>query len=1164
MKGVSAAATTGLAVAGAAARGGLTKFGLDDVPIVSQAKADPAADKLFGAAPKQNQPPGPPVKVSPAPNAPVRPAPLTPGTKIVPAAPPSMFESTLPTAAGEKPKRVPKYKDAPFIPEGMVIPPPDQRRTTPPAIKQRQGRLKKDGTRSGAESDEDFAQRYENAWVYKEILARTYSPSALEIFKSVQDMQQRVGSTEYKAMGALAGLVGLMLSGVVFKKAFYGRLPNARKIDDLPSFRPVEDAAPGTVAISQRWDFARVADDVNAALTNVARRAGIDPVVVDRLAQTFRIQTRNGARALADSAVNEGRMETPVFRFGVEKSLKDMAVMSTSETDRYLGLLHQYDLLREEANTAVNKAVAAKELKPSKGTIYTARKETEGTRQQINDVNKQIRDMEAAYPGIDKMGQYNRQWNNELVTFRESAGEYGTITKEEANRLRATQTNHLGTGERPIDGQATEARQLIKERLDNEAIGKYIDEVRKVDERLFVKTTKEELDANPKWKPRSVSFLRNGEREYYTTDRLLADTLKADHHTITGFSGNTLYATKKLLESTTTGVFAPDFSVVSAIRSYWIAKFTTEQGFRAPTAIGSIMAIPQQLIPQMAKSISNGLDRGSAGMLKEIFDTGILGQTVGSQWMDGLSRRLAVVFDESLYAQLKATGSHRGSILEQQQVASSIREATKYIDAAAATSNAVRGTQHFFNAWKASIEAVHSSVSFNYAQRNLGKEGLPELAERARRLTGDPRTGGELFVSGRKGGREITFESGDKGLNARIADTLVRGYGYSVDAAREAIPWWNPTLQGAKRIGEAYLHNPVRFTRSTVLYAMAPAMSLMYYAKMLDAPGPNGEPGGDPNGRSYVDWVLNGRSSRNRMMNFSIPLAGRPVEDSPEVTFFHELTIAKRFAETAFHHMWGSDFPKDDLIRGYYNTPNDHLSARRSLKEDLNIAAHMFMDVAVIPPVPPLLNAGLGLMGIRGPQGIWGGEAFTPKKDPFNQNGGLPAAVEISTRALMGGLAEAAGVLYANAANAEGWESALKSGALGVRDVYVKKVPFLRDATHILPDRSNNTDMAKEVFDKQQEFNDLSRFYKKWTINEGRINTKGASTPGDIAVMEQYGQQKLGPGNPGTKQPEPTNPLYKEYMQEFYNSFAKETIREALPSGLYGEIMVYRRRSSSV
>jgi hypothetical protein len=180
-------------------------------------------------------------------------------------------------------------------------------------------------------------------------------------------------------------------------------------------------------------------------------------------------------------------------------------------------------------------------------------------------------------------------------------------------------------------------------------------------------------------------------------------------------------------------------------------------------------------------------------------------------------------------------------------------------------------------------------------------------------------------------------------------------------------------------------------------------------------------------------------------------------------------------------------------------------------------------------------------MGIRGPQGIWGGEAFTPKKDPFNQNGGLPAAVEISTRALMGGLAEAAGVLYANAANAEGWESALKSGALGVRDVYVKKVPFLRDATHILPDRSNNTDMAKEVFDKQQEFNDLSRFYKKWTINEGRINTKGASTPGDIAVMEQYGQQKLGPGNPGTKQPEPTNPLYKEYMQEFYNSFAKET-----------------------
>ena len=45
------------------------------------------------------------------------------------------------------------------------------------------------------------------------------------------------------------------------------------------------------------------------------KRAGINQEVVDRLMQTFRIQTRNGGRALADSAVMEGRMDTPAFRF---------------------------------------------------------------------------------------------------------------------------------------------------------------------------------------------------------------------------------------------------------------------------------------------------------------------------------------------------------------------------------------------------------------------------------------------------------------------------------------------------------------------------------------------------------------------------------------------------------------------------------------------------------------------------------------------------------------------------------------------------------------------------------------------------------------------------------------------------------------------------------
>ena len=138
-------------------------------------------------------------------------------------------------------------------------------------------------------------------------------------------------ASEYRAIGATgAALVGVALSGLMFKKFYTGR--------GVPNFRPVENAAPGTMAISKRFDLVRVYDDINASLRRIGKRAGINQEVVDRLMQTFRIQTRNGGRALADSAVMEGRMDTPAFRFHAPVSLKQMgqssytAVRSVSET----------------------------------------------------------------------------------------------------------------------------------------------------------------------------------------------------------------------------------------------------------------------------------------------------------------------------------------------------------------------------------------------------------------------------------------------------------------------------------------------------------------------------------------------------------------------------------------------------------------------------------------------------------------------------------------------------------------------------------------------------------------------------------------------------------------------------------------------------------------
>jgi hypothetical protein len=1035
--------------------------------------------------------------------------------------------SEKPTKEGKepKPKKELKYKSETYVPEGMKIPPQDQRITKPPNIKRSEGRLKKnkDGSteRVGAESEEEFAKRFENAWIFKEVQARMYSDTATAIFQTVNGYQ-RMPAGEFRVLEvSAAALVASTLSALMFKKFYTGK--------GIPNFRPVENAAPGTMAISKRFDLVRTYDDVNAALRRVGQRAGINKEVVERLMQTFRIQTRNGGRALADSAIMEGRMDTPSFRFAAPASIKKMAQSATPDADQYLKLWAQADELTRQANLPSR-------MKP--GAPVPA---LQG--RNIDDVLQLLKDMEKANPGLKDMQKANQGWNKEMTRFRES-GEYSTLTKAEADELRMSQTNSIG-GEAAggaLENQANTARRLIKERLDNEAIGKYIDETRKVQPDLFVEVSKDQLKENPLWRRNVVTFKRNGVEKHYTTDPLIADVLHTDHHVITGLAGNSFYTTKRLLESTTTGNLAPQFSVTSAIRSYWIAKFTTEQGFRAPSVVGSVMAIPQQLVPQMAKSISNGLDRGSAGMLKEIFETGPLGQFIGSGWMDGLSKRLAVVFEESVYAQLKRTGSHRGSVLEQQHQASALQAANAKFTAAAAASNTVAGAQHFWNAWKASIEAIHSAPSFNFVKANMGKEELPFLAERARRLTGDPRTGGELFRGGRHGGQMIRYESGKEGLTESIVNGLVKGYGFTLDAAREAVPWWNPTLQGVKRLGEAWAHNPIRFGMSTGMYAMAPTAGLFYFAKSLDAPGPDGKLGGDPNGRSYVDYCISGRSSYNKQMNFCIPLPGRPVEDSIELTSFHEINPARIAILTALHHALGGGVNQEDFARSQPFLPSDHITHRRSLREDLMIAAHSFLDTAVIPPMPPLINFGMGTMGIRGPQGLFGGEAYTPKADPFNQNGGLSNSLEIMTRSLFGGVAEALGQFYANTINSTGsLAMAPVHGLQGAGATFIKKTPGLRDLTGILPDRSNNTDMTKEVFEHQKEFNDLDRFYKKWTLKRGAIGTSPASPGGEIAVTEQLGLQRLNAGNPGLQQPEPDNPMYIAFMQKFHDRFMKET-----------------------
>ena len=943
--------TVPLTTSAVAARGALTAFSPDDVSMIGSASAaermsmDPGTANALGLG---GSPTGPSVPVAPSSKAPTIQAPITPGSTVIQAPEPDPTPRIDPSTGKMETKRQAKDRAVKELvsrpPDGIVVPPPDQRTTSEPNVKRRKKSRVKEGEDPWAETQEQFEQRKEFAWQAKEINIRKYTDTAKRIFETAGG-KQTTYETEYKAMGLAAAAVGIAFAPKVYSKLLRGEFPAARAVA-----RPVPNAAEGTMMVSDVRDVLRTQDDILAPLYNVATRSGMPVEAAEKLLQEHRIITRNGGRQLADGGLETGKIRTPSYEFTAPVPLNDVARKSTPESDQYLKLLAEKDDLLVARNEPVGRAVERQQLKPSAPSmgVYEARKAAENVRvggRSQAELDAVISDMEKANPGLVEAGNAIRAHNKAKVDFAE-AGEYGIMTKEEADTSRMSRTNFLGK-EKSVGALADDFKTVVAQRLDNEAIGRYVDEVRRLvppsrelpegGKSLFREVSEEEVKAHPEWTTKDrnvvVSFKRRGEMKYFTTDPFVADVLKADHHMVTGVGSNIIFGSKRMLEATTTGTFAPNFAVVNAIRSYWIAKFTTEQGFRAPTAIGSVLAIPQQLVPQVAKSLSRGLESGSQGMLGEMF---------GKEWMEGWAKRLAIHADESVYMQLKSAGSHRGSIIEQQQRALGFQEATEKINAfmsKVGADPAYRGVQHFWNAWKASLESVHNAVGFNFVKRNMGREGLPELALRSRRLTGDPRTGGTLYVGEGPGRRLINYESGGSAMDQAVATTLRVGYGYTMEAARQAIPWWNATLQGAKRIGEAWVNNPTRFARSTMLYAMGPAAGMFYYAKMLDMDDPTtGKKGGDPNGHSYLDYLLNGRSAYNRQMNFYIPIYGSPAEKGVELTFFHELNPFKRLMEISLHHMLGSDKAGEEA-RDFYHSYPDNVSKRRTLREDLWIAA---------------------------------------------------------------------------------------------------------------------------------------------------------------------------------------------------------------------------------
>lgn len=1003
--------------------------------------------------------------------------------------------------------------------------PPTQRsKEKPGAFEQRQAEY--------AKRVEEYPAKLAEYEAAKKKFHSTYTPTAQRIIGSVGGPKV-VKDADYTGIGTIAAIsAGMILAPRVFRAFKAQTIAPPMSIRSVMTLqpgvfrgaknvtgRPVEDAMPGTQAFSSPIGLARSADDINRTVLRVGESVGIVPAVQERLENTFAIYSRSNARHLVESAVETGRMETPAFRFHAPVSLADMQRTFTPEMRQYIVALDTLESLVERSRLPQFRQ-GPRNPNPGLPTIGG---------QNFQQVAQIVRAMEQANPEVREAARAWEGWNRARRNF-EVNGEYATIQRNNPNAnpalpdrsqqynnaqhrfevpwLGREQDRSLDIADRirrqdPIQMQSRYSKQALRARLENEAIGQFVDAMRQARPASFVRVgnTPEEaaqiLADAPRYRKNTVSFYRRGVRETYTTDPTLADALKMDPDTVTNGAAQLIYGTKRMIEFGATGLGAPFFAPTSMLRNWQIAKYTADEGYRSPGLLGSMRAVPQQLYPMLARGIARS------------FETGQLSRFAGQGWADSLAQTMAAHYDHSLYAQLQRVGSSRGSILEHERINTGLDAMTQAIKEYAGPA------RPWLNSYKNMLEAIHNGPAFEYVRKNLSVDTLPQVASRARALTGNPRTTGQYYFKDEKGiSRPIRYERGGS-VSHTLGEMAVRPYMWlNENVGRTATPWFNATQQGIKRIGEAYLDNPAKFVRNMWLYAGMPAAANYLYTHSL---------GKDPNGQSYVDYMMNRRSAYNTQMNWYVPLPWLPAERGLEVPHFHELAPARRLMEVGMDHMFGN--------------------ADNALRDDYWKAAHAFVDTAITPPLPPVIGGVMSLYGMQPPMGAFGGEVYQIKTDPFDQLGGLPANIESFARTLGGGIGTAIGSGYAAFTQTpEGFHNRIMNAGSEVGQQLTSRAPMIRDITGILPPMTGNTDIRKELFEKQREIDQLLKYYQKWDKNAGQINVKPASPGGGQAADTGYG---LGPTipaeSPGLSQPPPTNPLYIKFMGDVYNRFKRES-----------------------
>lgn len=679
--------------------------------------------------------------------------------------------------------------------------------------------------------------------------------------------------------------------------------PTLKSVHDFDKFAP-----PDLKTLEKSSDaWKAYVIDEQEALTTIVKRAGLPNP--DEVAKTITVDTHASANTRAREAITNGSISVNGKSYKVPvpvKTVFDAAMQLPQEVrlkvERYLNL---YDML-DDSRIALAEAMkpnspTAGDIPKLQGAIATHAAElgriardtpiakkfhatykaaTQAVRDFLEgdildtnsktwlDTNRQnyvpldISAVDKTAPFMERLIQSQQTGiidpDDWFLRGRASQGTYNIDFRGNPFELLADYTEsamHLAMN--------NDARLKIIDGLLNSQFGK--DTIRLVKE-------SDDLAGNV---DRIVEVYRAGTKEKYITSKLTAQLMKFDPYVA---KHPWAFLPKRLFEHSATGPLSLTFAPITAIRDTIAGAVLAPKDLSVAGPIDVMKAVPKQLWAKAQGAISQRILADIAG------DNPTIPEALWSkQGQLAFANKLSNNYMNTVYHLANEGGGFDASIMKNNIVAAqsvmgeikrSIRESAfmhSPLMRNAVTRFGGRAVSTMIDGFVALFDSIQDAPRFAALEKSVKKGmSVDDAAIAARQLTGDTTRSGRAFSPD---GKLMGVDAVDRGITTLVNPLVANASTF----IREATPYFNPMIQGTKRLITAFKDDPVGTYAKGWMYVGLPAFAAYSWNEMA--------------GPEYNEYAMSRRSSRDVAMNLYIGIPGKPPEEGIEIPLPHELVL---------------------------------------------------------------------------------------------------------------------------------------------------------------------------------------------------------------------------------------------------------------------------------